>query len=238
MYSFHAHGLLTARPHPTVPTPVHSPRRHRQTPGDALSDAGYRALNIVIGVAISAVVAFAIFPIKARSLLRKQTAVALMQAGDLAAWVFTQVGVEPTAKDSNALPHASGTDKSMWVFGLSCGVWGHGGECMWGRGEGGWAAPQSHMVPRTLGLQGPPVLASGPTCPACINEIHASNPHDHIHPCRRYIDDGLQVEMAPLFAATQRLAVSLAGLDDLLRSARAEVNLFSRPHRFPSKTYG
>uniref|UniRef100_A0A1D2A291 Uncharacterized protein n=1 Tax=Auxenochlorella protothecoides TaxID=3075 RepID=A0A1D2A291_AUXPR len=139
----------------------------RQTPGDALSDAGYRALNIVIGVAISAVVAFAIFPIKARSLLRKQTAVALMQAGDLAAWVFTQVGVEPTAKDSNALPHASGTDKSM-----------------------------------------------------------------------RYIDDGLQVEMAPLFAATQRLAVSLAGLDDLLRSARAEVNLFSRPHRFPSKTYG
>lgn len=61
---------------------------------------------------------------------------------------------------------------------------------------------------------------------------------DHHDPRRRYIDDGLQVQLAPLFSNTQRLAVSLAGLDDLLRSARTEVNLFSRPHRFPSKTYG
>lgn len=98
----------------TSPSPCKLPSK---TPGNALADAGYRALNVVIGVTISAVVAFAVFPIKARSLLRKQTAVALMQAGDLAAWVFTQVGVQPTTKDSHALPSSSGTDRSMWVAG-------------------------------------------------------------------------------------------------------------------------
>lgn len=93
---------------PSLPAPSGS-----QEPSQALSDAGYRALNAVIGVTISALVSALIIPIRAGDLLRKRCAANMLRTGDLAAWVLSQPVITEPRNPAAPSASATGTDTHM-----------------------------------------------------------------------------------------------------------------------------
>ncbi|KDD74232.1 hypothetical protein H632_c1470p0, partial [Helicosporidium sp. ATCC 50920] len=81
----------------------------RDTRHDAYYTAGYRVINIGIGVVATSLVSALVFPVHSRDLLRRSMSVTLIRTGDLAAWLARELA-DPLSEDSASLAGASKTD--------------------------------------------------------------------------------------------------------------------------------